>query len=426
MKINKTNVEKLPATSGGKVSFYFDDEVKGFGVRVSGDTKTYIVQKYADVTRKNGDTDREKVRIKLGRHGDMTAEEARKKAQQIIGQIVVDGVNPKSAKERQDTAAVTLAQVFEDYKKTRLADGGLRPKTIDVYRSALNRCFGDWLDKPVADITKDIIVERFEQIATTEGPRSNKGGAKAQAAQAMRTLKALLSFAGAKYDDANIETDPIGKLSRLHRGWSKVAKRTDVIDPDDMKAWYSAVIELSSDTMRDYILFCFFTGLRRSAASKLKWSNINKKSRILTVPADDDKTSKEQRLPIPEFVWQILEHRSKLPRKITNEYVFPSDDSDGFIQEPKRAIGKVVSKSGVKFSMHTLRRTFATTASRLDIAYYKLKALLNHSVEADVTGRNYVQVDPEQLREPMQEICDYLRRCCGAEKPFKEQIQSVS
>lgn len=426
MKINKRNVDDLLPTVGAKVSFHFDDELKGFGVRVSGETKTYIVQRYVDEENAQGATVRKKVRMKLGCHGDITADQARKKASQIINQITVDGVNPKADEARARTRDVTLAQVFEDYKRSRLADGGLRPKTIDVYRSALNRCFGDWLDEPIANITKDQIVERFERIATTEGPRSNKGGAKAQAAQAMRTLKALLSFAGAKYDDAGIEADPVGKLSRLHRGWSKVAKRTDVIDPDDMKTWYAAVIELNNDTMRDYILFCFFTGLRRSAAAKLKWSNINKKSRILTVPADDDKTSKAQRLPIPEFVWQVLEHRSKLPRRITNEYVFPSDDSDGFIQEPKRAIGKVVSKSGVKFSMHTLRRTFATTASRLDIAYYKLKALLNHSVEADVTGRNYVQVDPEQLREPMQEICDYLRQCCGAEKPFKDQIQSVS
>lgn len=419
MKINKTNVERLPDTIGSKVDFHFDDEIKGFGVRVSGKTKTYIVQKY--VAGK-------KVRIKLGRHGDeITAEAARRKASIYIGQMV-DGVNPKPKEELREGNAITLNDVFADYLKARQADGGLRPKTITVYRSALNRCFGDWLDKPVTGISKDMIVKRFEEIATTSGPRSKEGGARAQAAQAMRTLKALLSFADAKYEDATLERDPVEKLSRLHRGWSKVEKRTDVIDLDDMKAWYSAVMELSNDTMRDYILFCFFTGLRRSAAATIKWSNINRKSRILTVNAEDDKSNKSQRLPLPDFVWEIIEHRSKLPRRIGNDYIFPEADANGsgHVQEPKRAIAKVVAKSGVKFSMHTLRRTFATTASRLDIAYYKLKALLNHSVEADVTGRNYIQVDAEQLREPMQLICSYLQEKCGAVESFAIQVEAVS
>lgn len=431
MKINKTNVEKLPATTGGNIGFYFDDEVKGFGVRVSGTTKTYIVQKYIGG---------KKTRIKLGRHGEISAESARKKALRYIGQMV-DGFHPEAEEQRKVAQAITLNEVFADYIKARKADGGLRDKTVAVYQSALRRCFGDWLAKPVSEITKDLIVSRFEEIATTEGPRSKKGGAKAQAAQAMRTLKALLSFASAKYEGVLIEKDPVEKLSRLHRGWSKVARRTEVIDPADMKAWYSGVMQLENDTMRDYLLFCLFTGLRRSAAAKLTWSAYNRTSGIITIPAEDDKTNKVQRLPLPDFVCQILDQRrNRIPLRIDSgkDYIFPDDPTKstrrgpghaanvGFIQEPKRAIAKVVAKSGVKFSMHTLRRTYATTASRLDIAYYKLKALLNHSVEADVTGRNYVQVDAEQLREPMQKICDYLRDKCGASASFGVQIQAIS
>jgi len=152
-------------------------------------------------------------------------------------------------------------------------------------------------------------------------------------------LRALLSFASAKYEDAGIEQAPTKKLSTIHRQWSRVDKRTDVIDPDDMKSWYAAVMELPNDTMRDYILFCFFTGLRRTAASKLKWSNISKKSYILTTPADDDKTKKEQRLPLPDFVWQILEHSSnQRPRRINSDgYIFPAADDDcivGYVKEP--------------------------------------------------------------------------------------------
>ena len=63
--------------------------------------------------------------------------------------------------------------------------------------------------------------------------------------------------------------------------------------------------------------------------------------------------------------------------------------------------------------MHTLRRTFGTVAGRLDIAHYKHKMLLNHSLKTDVTGAHYVKLTVEDLREPMQKISDYLKERVG-------------
>lgn len=74
--------------------------------------------------------------------------------------------------------------------------------------------------------------------------------------------------------------------------------------------------------------------------------------------------------------------------------------------EPKALLKRVRTASGVSFIIHDLRRTFATTAERLDISHYKIKNLLNHSVSNDVTGGHYVQIDVDQLREPMQNIAD--------------------
>ncbi|MBK7837109.1 MAG: hypothetical protein IPJ49_05365 [Candidatus Obscuribacter sp.] len=73
------------------------------------------------------------------------------------------------------------------------------------------------------------------------------------------------------------------------------------------------------------------------------------------------------------------------------------------------AIAKVIKKSGVKFSCHTLRKTFATAGESLDISQYKLKYLLNHSVSNDVTAHHYITIDTDQLREPNQKIADFLK-----------------
>lgn len=79
----------------------------------------------------------------------------------------------------------------------------------------------------------------------------------------------------------------------------------------------------------------------------------------------------------------------------------------GYIYEPKKAVRKVVELSGVSFTLHDLRRTFATTAESLDLPAYALKRLLNHKMNNDVTS-GYIVHDVERLRKPMQQICDFF------------------
>ncbi len=402
--ITKSFVDKLPPSAPGKADFHFDDSLKGFGVRVSGSTKTYIVQAYVEG---------KKERLSIGRHGVVTVDYARREAIKRLGEMAA-GESPSAKKRSREVSETTLRELFQEYKRTREASGGLRPKTVSIYEGALVRCFSDWLDLPVVQITGAMVLSRFQEIATTEGTRSNTGGAKAQAAQAFRVLRSLLNYAKDTYEDSEgkpfFQSNPVDKLTKVHRGWSRVAPRNDVIDPTDLAEWYHAILKLRSDTARDFLLFCLFTGLRRTAASKLKWSNVNFKAKTLFIPATDDKTGKEQKLPAPEFVLQLLHGRKASPT-VDITYVFPGDNPGTHFQEPKSAIAMVKARSGVSFSTHTLRRTFATVASKRELAipYYAVKNLLNHSVSGDVTGHHYVQIDVEDLREPMEAIAAYLQ-----------------
>ena len=52
---------------------------------------------------------------------------------------------------------------------------------------------------------------------------------------------------------------------------------------------------------------------------------------------------------------------------------------------------------------HDLRRTFATVADGLDIGRYAVKRMLNHVARGDITA-DYVQVDVDRVREPMQRV----------------------
>lgn len=65
--------------------------------------------------------------------------------------------------------------------------------------------------------------------------------------------------------------------------------------------------------------------------------------------------------------------------------------------------------SDMSFTVHDLRRTFATTAESLDLPADAVKRLLNHKMTNDVTA-GYIMRDVERLRKPMQQISDFLVR----------------
>ncbi|MBK7837108.1 MAG: hypothetical protein IPJ49_05360 [Candidatus Obscuribacter sp.] len=155
---------------------------------------------------------------------------------------MAQGINPSATSLAAEKQATTLSQALADYIEGRKADqgGGLRQKTISVYSSALNRCFPDWMDMPVAEITPNMVAKRYQELATTEGPRSKAGGAKAQASQAFRTLRSVLNFTHAMSEGADgkalLPDNPVKKLSNLHRGWNKVSRKEgDIIKKEQLK-----------------------------------------------------------------------------------------------------------------------------------------------------------------------------------------------
>jgi integrase len=206
------------------------------------------------------------------------------------------------------------------------------------------------------------------------------------------------------------------------RVWHEDKQRREVIELAALKPWWKAVKILSTDatkdnadTVRDWLVFLLLTGLRRNEAATLKWANVDLQSKMFTVPMT--KNREPHTLPLSDFLYRMLKRRHATMLKEENqrlrEYVFPGDI--GALAEPKKLIAKVVKASGVHFSAHTLRRTFASIAESLDIPYLALKRLLNHKAQ-DVTGKHYTVIGVERLRKPMQRISDFILKAAGERK----------
>jgi len=92
-------------------------------------------------------------------------------------------------------------------------------------------------------------------------------------------------------------------------------------------------------------------------------------------------------------------------------FVFPGRGRTGHLVDARKFLPILRKLSGVHFTHHDLRRTFITIAEGIDIPYYALKRLVNHSMSGDVTA-GYIVPDVERLRAPMQRISDEIERLC--------------
>jgi len=221
----------------------------------------------------------------------------------------------------------------------------------------------------------------------------------------MRVLRAVLNYAFAgQEEDGRMRVNPVSILSRK-KTWFRVERRRNLIKNSDLPKWHNAVLALPNPHMRDFLLFLLFTGLRRNEAAKLKWSHVSFDEEAFTIV--DTKNKEPHTLPMSDYLYRMLKTRHDVLRE--NQYVFPSEGDKGYIQEPKRAIDNVTANTGIFFTCHDLRRTFATIAESLDLSAYTVKALLNHKQQGgDVTG-GYIQIDVDRLREPMQKVTNAIR-----------------
>jgi integrase len=417
-KIAVKTVKDLRSPAQGE-QFIWDEELACFGIKLTATRMTYIVQ-----CRVNGKT----VKHVVGKVGEMHPADARLKAAKALSELR-SGINLNKEKSVKKVKALKLAEAYEKFKDARK----FRPKTIEIYDAAINNYLGDWLDKPVINISKDMIQQRHKELSDptkraaiwkrcddlkpdtkkSKGrPRSDEGQTLAN--QVMRTLRVTLNYAGLTNEDEDgksiLPENPVKRLSQT-RSWNTEKRRQDVILDHQLKSWCQSVQKLDNPVLRDYLLFVLFTGLRKNEALQLEWDDLDTEGKTLTIPRERTKNKETHQLPLSDYLCDLLTERHQ-HRVVGNKYVFPGVQPGTHAVEPKRAIKAVVDKSGVKFFSHTLRRTFISTGERLDVSYLALKALLNHKSKSDVTA-SYVVTETERLREPMQKIADHLMKHMG-------------
>jgi integrase len=390
IKLTKASVERVPFVSRGQ-RFLWDTELPGFGLCVGSKSRTYLVQR----TMGGRGPNRETVKVRIGRHGIFTAEEARREARDLLNRMA-RGENPRETKRKTEAESLTLRQAWVQFQSLK---PNLSPKTIESYSRVVNRDLACWLDRPLAGISGSELVREYLRQSSERTPST--------AARNMRCFRAIYNFAMAIHE--NLPQNPADRLKKL-RLWHRDPPRSSYIRPHQLPVWYAGIMRLQNDHAPDYFRLLVFTGMRKSEGLALRWEHIDFGGRTLTVPKT--KNGDPLVLPLSSFLVDLFKARRQ--RFPSAEWVFPGDDPERRIEEPKKWIKRANEASGIKFSPHDLRRTFITVAESLDLSAYTLKRLMNHRTGWDVTA-GYIILDVERLRAPMQRITDRLMALCQAE-----------
>jgi integrase len=384
-KLTQKMVDTTKAPATGQV-FYRDEELEGFALRVTPGSKSYIVE-----CRVNGKARR----ITLGKASLLTIDEARLQARQTLVQMA-SGFDPHAEKRNEKVASVTLLEVLEEYLAVRT----LKPSTVEVYRRVVKKSLKEWLSLPITEITKNMVEDRHRQLAS--GTKHGHPG-RAYSNFCFKTLQTLLNYAAEKYEingEPIISVNPVSRLTKT-RAWHRVHPRTGVIPEYQLAAWYKAVDEIENKTVRDYLLLLLFTGVRRREGSSLKWTDIDFKSQTLTIRRTQAKNHRDHVLPICDFLFSIL--KARYENRGGSPYIFPGRANRSHVTDFRFWQLQVREKTGCKFMIHDLRRTFLSCAERLELPYYVLKRLANHTASSD-TLVPYIVVSMERLRLHIERI----------------------
>ncbi len=371
----------------------WDDRLTGFGLRVhpSG-AKAYLVNYRAG----DGGRKAPNKRVVVGRAGRVTPDQARRRAQDLLGRVAA-GEDP--AGERAEARGLPrLGEACEDYIRS---GHGWAASTERGYRRYAALYLGDWLSRPLDSITRRDVEGRFRLLTERHGEMP--------ANQCLSFLRSVYRRPCVDHEGLHNPVEQwLAAGGRYHRKKRKRISSSAEVLPCWRKGMEAAV---GNPLHLDAFLFGLYTGMRRGEILALRWDDVDLGKGLFRV--EETKTGVPLELPVTRQLGEILARRragsDALPEEVRG-WVFPSESSgSGHVEELQAHYEAIGREGGAKFWFHGLRNAFITVAEReLMLPRSLTKRLVNHARPNDVTEGYAADWTVEQLREPAQRIADRI------------------
>ena len=352
----------------GKQVFFRDLKLSGFALRATRHSLVYTVEKKMP----NGVP----CRVTIGDHGIYTPETARQKATEHLLEMT-QGINPNAKKDKQRTEASLeytnskrIPSLLDAYNQYIEAKPDLKPSTISVYNRDMHLYLQDWHHLRITDVTMQMIIDKHAEIS-----KSNKSHANIT----LKLFSAIYNYHRKRliFNDQSIITE-FSPVAILYRNdlFNKLKPRKTYINSEQQTDWIRAIVqtEWRGQTKaneygylnQDFLITFALTGLRRNEIEQLEWSKIDLKFGTLSII--NPKNGNDLLLPLGDTLLHIFRQRAKYANGC--KYVFPALDKQTHVKDRRHVRHRISDSTGITFTFHDLRRTFASIANRCGIGMY--------------------------------------------------------
>jgi len=370
-QFNKEKLLALPLPAAGARATYRDTKTTGLQLRVtSTGVRTFSMYRRT----KGGGPER----VTLGRFPAMTVEQARKAASTVNAEIE-NGGNPAELK-RVLKSEPTFAEMFKEYGERH----GTKKRSWTTDQSLYANHLQSLTPRKLTVISRAIISRILSDLE-----REGKAGA------TINNVRALVSsIYGRAIEWGYATANPVMGI----RTRAKV-KRDRFLQADELPRFFQSLAEEQNETLRDYILLALLTGARRANLLAMRWAETNLADSVWRIP--DTKNGTPQNVTLSPEAVTILQARRDAA-KPGAVFVFPGAGASGHIEEPKKAVIRVMERAGIPYgrndpdgvTLHDLRRTLGSWQAKTGASLAIIGTSLNHKSQQATAIYARLDLDP--------------------------------
>lgn len=340
MILTKKAVETAAAPENG-VRFFWDERLPGFGLRITASgTKSFIAQYRAKASGKTR-------RITIGRHGKITADQARQHAQKLIASSALGADPVADAKAAKAAAAIKELTVNDllDLYLVQHVERNNKASTQREIRRAIDRLVRPNIGPVQLSAISRKIIKRWHSEITSTGA----------AVSANRALSYLRRAFRLGIEHELIDDNPCRDLSR-----NKEHERDRFFSDDELRRIGKALRDLVAaerllPSLADGIRLLALTGMRLGEARNLRWCDLDDHAGVIRLP--DSKTG-GRAVPLSLQAISLLDGMERF-----GEFVIAGHNPTRPVPERTfaTAVERVLNAAGVAdASPHTFRHGLAT------------------------------------------------------------------